>query len=132
MTLSIYLHRLTVPRLMLLACWILTTLLLLVEKHLTRQLIVQWKSRHVRRKNVVIIGSDKDARRIFSILTKSPDLGLSPVAFLAEGEQEQNQVIFSHDYHFRTSAPVLGEPLSEELLRRLKVNELYVSQADYQ
>ena len=129
MALSIYLHKLTVPRLMLLACWVLTTLLLLVEKHLTRQLIVQWKSRHIRRKNVVIIGSDKDARRIFSILTKSPDLGLSPVAFVAEGEQEENQVIFSHDYHFRNSAPVLVEPLSAELLRRLKVNEIYVSQA---
>ncbi len=127
--LSIYLHRLLVPRLMLLFCWVLTTMILLMQKHLTRQLIVRWKSRHVMLRNVVIIGSDKDARRIFSILTKSPDLGLSPVAFLNENEVEANQVIFSHDYHFRRSAPVLAEPLSEELLRRLKVSEIYVSQA---
>ena len=126
--LSIYLHRLMVPRLMLLFCWAITTILLLMQKHLTRQLIVQWKSRHVQRRNVVIIGSDKDARRIFSILTKSPDLGLCPVAFLDENETDANQVIFSHDYHFRHSAPVLAEPLSDDLLRRLKVAEIYVSQ----
>ncbi len=128
-TLSIYLHRLLVPRLMLLFCWGIITVVLLMQKHLTRQLIVQWKSRHVQRRNVVIVGADKDARRIFSILTKSPDLGLCPVAFLAENDMEANHVIFSHDYHFRHSAPVLAEPLSDDLLRRLKVAEIYVSQA---
>lgn len=128
-TVSIYLHRLVVPRLMLLFCWVICTALLLIQKHLTRQFIVQWKSRHVGRRNVVIVGSDKDARRIFSILSKSPDLGLCPVAFLTEDQTEANQVIFSHDYHFRHSAPVLAESLSDDLLRRLQVAELYVSQA---
>ncbi len=127
-TLSIYLHKLVVPRIMLLAAWIFTTAILLVQKHLTRQFIITWKSHHVRRRNVVIIGADKDARRIFSILTNSPDLGLSPVAFLSEEETEGNAVIFSHDYRFRNSAPVLPERLSEELLHRLKVEEIYVAQ----
>ena len=127
-TLSIYFHKLVVPRLMLLAAWIFTTALLLMQKHITRQLIVRWKSRQVRRRNVVIIGADKDARRIFSILTNSPDLGLNPVAFLAEGVPEESSVIYSHDYHFRNSAPVLADPLSEDLLERLKVDEIYVAQ----
>ena len=127
-TLSIYLHKLVVPRIMLLSAWIFTTAILLVQKHVTRQFIVSWKSRHIRRRNVIIIGADKDARRIFSILTNSPDLGLCPVAFLSEDQTDEASVIFSHDYHFRNSAPVLPERLSEDLLNRLKVEEIYVAQ----
>ncbi len=126
-TLSIYLHKLVVPRIMLLSAWLFTTAILLVQKHVTRQFIVTWKSRHIRRRNVIIVGADKDARRIFSILTNSPDLGLCPVAFLSENETEQTSVIFSHDYHFRNSAPVLPDRLSEDLLARLKVDEIYVA-----
>ena len=127
-TLSIYLHKLVVPRLMLLAAWTFVTIILLVQKHITRQIIVHWKSRHVRRRNVIIMGADKDARRIFSILTNSPDLGLCPVAFLSENSTEDTPPIFSHDYHFRYSAPVLRDRLSEELLARFNVDEIYVSQ----
>ena len=128
MTLTIYLHRLMVPRLMLLLGWFLTTVILLLQKHMTRELITRWKSRHVQKRNVVIVGAGKDARRIFSILTKSPDLGLLPVAFITEDEAGPESIIYSHDYHFRDSAPILHEPISRDMLKRLRVSEIYVAE----
>ena len=125
--LSIYLHRMPVPRLMLLMGWVFSALILLLQKHMSRELIVHWKSRQVAKRNVLVVGSGKEARRIFSILTKSPDLGLRPVAFAEETQPSNDTVIFSHDYRFRESAPVLSEPVCADLLQRLQVREVYVA-----
>lgn len=125
--LSVYLHRMVVPRLMLLMGWVFSALILLLQKHMSRELIVHWKSRQVPKRNVLIVGSGKEARRIFSILTKSPDLGLQPVAFVDEAQPSSDAVIFSHDYRFRESAPVLSENVCPDLLERLQIREIYVA-----
>lgn len=78
----------------------------------------------------MIVGAGHDARRIFSILTKSPDLGLLPVAFVAENEPVADAVIYSHDYRYRSSAPVLHETVTAGLLDRLGVSEIYVAQPE--
>ncbi len=126
--LSIYMHRMLVPRLMLLFGWIFTTVILLLQKHLTRELIIRWKSRQVKRRNVLIIGAGSEARRIFSILIKSPDLGMLPVALLDEEQLVGVEtVIYGHDYHFRDRVTILAEQASTELLDRLEVREIYVA-----
>lgn len=126
--LSIYLHRMVVPRLMLLFCWLFTTMILLVQKHLSRELIIRWKSRQVKRRNVLIIGVGQEARRIFSILTKSPDLGLLPVALVGEEGTPNTSVVYGHDYHFRDAVSILNERVDASLLERMQIKEVYVAE----
>ena len=126
--LSIYLHRMLVPRLMLLFGWIFTTGILLLQKHLSREVIIRWKSRQISRRNVLIVGAGSEARRIFSIFTKSPDLGLLPVALLDEEQHLGSEaVVYGNDYHFRDRVTVLGERTTPDLIERLKVSEIYVA-----
>ncbi len=125
--LSIYLHRMVVPRLMLLFSWLFTTAILLMQKHLSRELIIRWKSRQVRRQNVLIVGAGQEARRIFSILTKSPDLGLQPVALVSEESATSDAVVYGHDYHFRDAVSVLNDHVDSDLLHRLRIREVYVA-----
>ena len=126
--LSIYLHRMVVPRLMLLFCWLFTTMILLVQKHLSREIILRWKSRQVKRQNVLIIGVGPEARRIFSILTKSPDLGLLPVALVGEEGAPSTAVVYGHDYHFRDAVSILNERVDASLLERMQIKEVYVAE----
>ena len=126
--LSIYLHKMVVPRLMLLFCWLFTTMILLVQKHLSREMVIRWKSRQVKRQNVLIVGVGQEARRIFSILTKSPDLGLLPVALVGEQGAPSTAVVYGHDYRFRDAVSVLNERVDAELLERMQIREIYVAE----
>lgn len=126
-TMTIFLHHMVVPRLMLLAGWVFTTAILVLQQHMTREVVMRWKSRTVPKRKVVILGAGAEARRIFSILSKSPDLGLQPIAFIVEDQQAVDSVIYGHDYHFRESAPVFSERLTHELLTRLEAGEIYVA-----
>ena len=126
-TMSIFFHHLTVPRIMLLLAWLLITALLLVRPHATRDMIVRWKSKLVPQRRVLIVGAGQEARRIFSILCKSPDMGLHPVAFVVEEGSTLEPVMYGNDYRWRESAPVLHEELRPELLNRLDIDEVFVA-----
>lgn len=126
-TVTIFFHHLIVPRIMLLLSWVLSTLILLIQQHAARETIVRWKSKRVPHRKVLIVGAGREARRIFSILSKSPDMGLHPVAFVVEEGSMPEPVIYGHDYRWRESAPVLREQLSAGLLERLAINEVFVA-----
>ena len=126
-TMTIFFHHLIVPRIMLLLSWVLTTAILLLQQHAGRDTIVRWKSKLVPHRRVLIVGAGQEARRIFSILSKSPDMGLHPVAFVVEEGSTPEPVIYGHDYRLRESAPVLREQLGEGLLERLDIDEVFVA-----
>lgn len=140
-TMSIFFHHLIVPRIMLLLAWLLITTLLLIRQHATRDTIVLWKSKLVPHRRVLIVGAGQEARRIFSILRKSPDMGLHPVAFVAEEtstpetvlygnadeDSSQEPVIYGNDYRWRESAPVLHEQLGPEMFARLRIDEVFIA-----
>ena len=125
--LSIFLHHVVVPRLALLLGWVFSTSFVLFQKHLSRDFIVAWKSRDVQRRNVLIVGAGGEARRIFSILRQSPDLGLCPVALVVEDQATTQGLVYSHDYASRSSAPLLCENVSSHLISRLNISEIYVA-----
>jgi len=114
------------PRLLLLLIWSFITLFVLLQKHLTRAMLAEWKAKHPFDRRVLIIGSGSEARRIFSFLLNSPDLRLRPVAFLQEGSGSA-PLIYSHDYRFKDHAPVYEGELDKDLLSELKVSDIFVA-----
>jgi exopolysaccharide biosynthesis polyprenyl glycosylphosphotransferase len=121
-----YFTKTGMPRLLLAYFWILATLLLVIQKYSTCRVIRDWKSPAVRQRRVLICGTTRETRRLFSYLLHSPHLGRIPVGFLDESGFDNRRVIYSHDYNLKHHVPVISEPLSESLLRSLNVQEIFI------
>lgn len=122
-----YFTRADMPHLLLTYFWVLATLLLVMQKHITGRLIRDWCSSTSNRRRVLICGTNRENRRLFSYLVHSPHLGQIPVGFLDESGFDNRRVIYSHGYSLKHHAPVISAPLSHVLLRSLDVQEIFVT-----
>jgi exopolysaccharide biosynthesis polyprenyl glycosylphosphotransferase len=122
-----YFTKADIPRLLLSYFWVFATLLLVMQKHITSRLIRDWWSATTNRRRVLICGTNRETRRLFSYLVHSPHLGQIPVGFLDESGFDNRRVIYSHDYSLKHHAPVISAPLSHFLLRSLDVQEIFVT-----
>jgi exopolysaccharide biosynthesis polyprenyl glycosylphosphotransferase len=123
-----YFTKANMPRLLLTYFWAFSTLLLVVQKYSTSRIIRDWSSFAAHQRRVLICGTNRETRRLFSYLLHSPHLGQIPVGFLDESGFDSRRVIYSHDYTLKHHVPVISEPLSQSLLRSLDVQEIFVTQ----
>jgi exopolysaccharide biosynthesis polyprenyl glycosylphosphotransferase len=114
------------PRLLLAYFWLLATPLLVILKYSTSRMVREWKSAPGHGRRVLICGTTRETRRLFSYLLHSPQRGQIPVGFLDESGAENRRVIYSHDYDLKHHLPVIFEPLTEDLLRSLDIQEIFV------
>jgi lipopolysaccharide/colanic/teichoic acid biosynthesis glycosyltransferase len=121
-----YFTKAEMPRLLLAYFWAFTISLLVIQKYSTSKMVRDWRSRIARQRRVLIFGTTRETRRLFSYLLHNPHLGQVPVGFLDQSGIDQRRVIYSHDYSLRHHAPVINEPLSESLLRSLDVQDIFV------
>jgi exopolysaccharide biosynthesis polyprenyl glycosylphosphotransferase len=127
LSVSTYFTKANMPRLLLTYFWGFATVLLVMQKHTTSKLIRDWRAVACRQRRVLICGTNRETRRLFSYLLHSPHLGQIPVGFLDETGFEDRRVIYSHDYNLKHHAPVIPEPLSHSLLRSLDIQEIFVT-----
>jgi exopolysaccharide biosynthesis polyprenyl glycosylphosphotransferase len=104
----------------------LATLLLTMQKYSTGKLIRDWRVSSAHQSRVLICGTNRETRRLFSYLLHSPGRGQTPIGFLDESGFEHRRVIYSHDYKLKHHAPVISQPLTESLLRSLNIQEIFV------
>ncbi len=122
-----YFTKADMPRLLLTYFWTFATLLLVVQKYSSGRLMRDWRS-PAQQRRVLICGTDRETRRLFSYLLQSPHLGQLPVGFLDESGFDNRRIIYSHDYNLKDHVPVISEPLSQSLLRALDVQEIFITQ----
>src|SRR6202021_2300834 len=91
-------------------------LFLFVQKHLVYVLVQQLHAKGYGIERVLIYGSGSTGRRVFSVLRRSPKLGLEPVAFVDDSAAKVGSAIFEFGYENRRSASVLRGPLSRHLV----------------
>jgi len=115
------------PRLLLTYFWTFATLLLIVQKYSSARLMRDWRS-PTRQRRVLLCGTTRETRRLFSYLLQSPHLGQLPVGFLDDSGFDTRRIIYSHDYNLKDHVPVISEPLSYSLLRDLDVQEIFITQ----
>ena len=122
-----YLLHMSLPRLAVCVGWPVTVLSALAAKHLNRRLLsTVWRWRKAER-HVIIVGTGRDARRLFSYLRNSPHLGIGSVCFINETEPSEAHVIYSHDYKHRWHAPVQHCVLNIDLLQSSGASEVFVA-----
>ena len=103
-------------RWLLLLCLILVPVALFVEKTLLYLLVRALHSRGFGIEKVVIYGAGATGRRVFSVLKRSPKLGLDAVAFVDDDLAKVGNTIFEMAYDRRRSASVVHGPVSKSLL----------------
>ncbi|HUJ94119.1 MAG TPA: sugar transferase [Terriglobales bacterium] len=114
-------------RWLLVLCLLLVPLALVVEKALIHLLIRNFHFRGRGTEKVLVYGSGCTGRRVFSALTRSPKLGLEPVAFVDDDPVKAGNVIFEMGYERRRSATVVEGPVSRELIARFGVDRVVVA-----
>jgi exopolysaccharide biosynthesis polyprenyl glycosylphosphotransferase len=112
--------------LLVLSCGIIT-LFVLFEKHAARRIFARWKAKEAGERQVLILGSGEEARRLFSFLLNSPDLELRPIGFFEEQPSDGPRVVYSHDYQFKDHATVHTGQLDAGTLHRLNVSEIFMA-----
>ena len=122
-----YFTKAETPRLLVTYFWALATMMLVVQKYTTSRIIRDWRSLATNQRRVLLCGTNRETRRLYSYLLYSPSLGQMPVGFVDESGFEHRRVIYSHDYKLKHHAPVIAEKLSQSLLRSLDVQEILVA-----
>ncbi len=104
-------------RWMLALCLTLVPLALFVQKSLMYLLIHALHSRGYGIERVLIYGSGATGRRVFSVLSRSPKLGLEPVALVDDDPRKIGETVFEMGYERRRSAQVMRGPVKKGIIQ---------------
>jgi hypothetical protein len=94
----------------------LVPLLLFLQKHLTYSVVRMLHARGHGNEKVLIYGAGGTGRRVFSVLRRSPKLGLEPVAFVDDDPEKAGSEIYEMAYERRRSLPVIRGPVTKEMV----------------
>jgi exopolysaccharide biosynthesis polyprenyl glycosylphosphotransferase len=105
----------------------LVPLMLFVQKNLTYLLVRKLYSRGYGVRKVLIYGSGRTGRRVYSALRRSPKVGLEPVAFVDDDPAKAGANIFEMGYERRRSASVVVGPITRDLVLRHEADQVIVA-----
>jgi len=94
----------------------LVPLSLFLQKYIVYALVQRLHAKGYGIERVLIYGSGSTCRRVYSVLRRSPKLGLEPVAFVDDSAAKVGCTIFEFGYEHRRSASVMRGPLTRELV----------------
>jgi exopolysaccharide biosynthesis polyprenyl glycosylphosphotransferase len=106
---------------------ILAPVLQIIEKQIVLTGLQRVRASGFGVKRVVIYGAGKNGRRVFSALSRSPKIGLRPVAFVDDDPALAGQQIFEYSYRRDQSLKVAAEPISAEMLGRYQCDFLVLA-----
>ena len=102
-------------------------LFLLIEKHLVYVLVRHLHGKGIGIERVLIYGSGSTGRRVYSVLRRSPKLGLDPVVLVDDNPAKEGSTIFELSYERRRSAPVVCGPITKDLIRRWAADQVIIA-----
>src|SRR5271165_2235636 len=93
-------------------------LFLFLQKYLVYTLVQHLHAKGYGIERVLIYGSGSTGRRVYSVLRRSPKLGLEPVAFVDDNAAKVGCAVFELGYENRRSASVMRGPLTRDLVSK--------------
>ena len=117
----------TVPAVLIVSCLLAVPVILVLEKAMLYLCIRSMRVAGHGRRRAVILGGGLLAKNIYSILLRSPKLGLNPVAIVDEEAAMKGTQFRANSYWLEKSAMVLAGPLSAALFRNLDASTLVVA-----
>ena len=103
---------------------------LILEKCALRGVIRSLRSKGYGSRRAVILGAGPLAKNIYSVLLRSPKLGLTPVAIVDEEAATKGTEIHASSYGEGKSALVLAGPLTKRLFQNMQASVLVIADPD--
>ena len=114
-------------RWLLVVCLGLVPLLLFLQKSMTYLLVHKLHSRGYGNEKVLIYGAGCTGRRVYSVLKRSPKLGLDPVAIVDDDPSKAGTTLFEMAYERRRSTPIIQGPVNNEMITTYDVDLVIVA-----
>jgi exopolysaccharide biosynthesis polyprenyl glycosylphosphotransferase len=114
-------------RWLLVVCLVLVPLLLFAQKSLMYLLVHALHSRGYGNEKVLIYGAGCTGRRVYSVLKRSPKLGLDPVAIVDDDQNKVGTTLFEMAYERRRSTPIIQGPVNNEMITGYGVDLVIVA-----
>jgi exopolysaccharide biosynthesis polyprenyl glycosylphosphotransferase len=108
-------------------CLVLVPMSLVAEKSLAYLVLRFLHLRGYGNERVLIYGSGSTGRRVFSVLARSPKLGLQPVAFVDDDPAKAGSAVFELGYERRQFSPVVSGPLTRDLIAAHKADLVIIA-----
>jgi exopolysaccharide biosynthesis polyprenyl glycosylphosphotransferase len=115
------------PRWLLVIALGLVPLFLFLQKYLVYILVQHLHAKGYGIKRVLIYGSGSTGRRVYSVLRRSPKLGLEPVAFVDDNAMKVGSSIFELGYENRRSASVMQGPMTRHLVTQCAADLIVIA-----
>ena len=119
--------RVLISRWLLVISVTIVPLALFLEKHFVYRVVRALHSRGYGIEKVLIYGSGSTGRRVFSVLCRSPKLGLEPIVFVDDDTSRVGNLVFEMSYDRRKSAPVVKGPVTKELIERHRADLVIIA-----
>ena len=114
-------------RWLLVVCLGLVPLLLFLQKSLMYLVVHTLHSRGYGNEKVLIYGAGCTGRRVYSVLKRSPKLGLDPVAIVDDDPNKAGTTLFEMAYERRRSMPIVLGPVNDEMITNYGVDLVIVA-----
>lgn len=114
-------------RWVLVVCVVLVPFLLFIQKSLIYLLVHRLHSRGYGNEKVLIYGAGCTGRRVYSVLKRSPKLGLDPVAIVDDDPNKAGSTLFEMAYERRRSTPIILGPVNNEMISTYDVDLVIVA-----
>lgn len=114
-------------RWLLVVCLGLVPLLLFLQKNLLYLVVHTLHSCGYGNENVLIYGAGCTGRRVYSILKRSPKLGLHPVTIVDDDPGKSGTTLFEMSYERKRSTPIVLGPVNKELINAYDVDLVIVA-----
>jgi exopolysaccharide biosynthesis polyprenyl glycosylphosphotransferase len=114
-------------RWLLVVCLVLVPFLLFLQKSLMYLLLHTLHSRGYGNEKVLIYGAGCTGRRVYSVLKRSPKLGLDPVAIVDDDPNKAGTTLFEMSYERRRSTPIILGPVNNETISTYDVDLVIVA-----
>jgi exopolysaccharide biosynthesis polyprenyl glycosylphosphotransferase len=78
-------------------------------------------------RKALVYGSGYTGKRVFSVLLRSRKLGINPVVFVDDNEEQVGKAIYALAYHRELCAPVISGPITSQLIDSYGVDMIIVA-----
>ena len=98
-----------------------------VEKQLLFSIVRYLHARGQGVRKAIIYGSGYTGKRVFSVLLRSRKLGINPLVFVDDKEEQVGKTIYALAYHREQCASVVSGPITSQLIESYGANMIIVA-----
>ena len=105
----------------------LVPITVVIEKQVLFSIVRYLHERGQGVRKAIVYGSGYTGKRVFSVLLRSRKLGINPLVFVDDKEEQVGKTIYALAYHRELCAPVISGPITSQLINSYGADMIIVA-----